>query len=502
MRRHFLYALILILVGLAILEGTARLAEGVLKSSSPAAADRPGWQAVFFGSMFDWHESDPDLLWRFRAGIQGSLIQTNAGHLLGPEVPKAKGPQSYRLLLLGDSSPVGMGLPSRNQAFGELTRYQLDRMAGGRKTVELVNAAVSGYSSAQVERFLTLHGWDYQPDVVIVYCGNNDASLSGQYTDRELLERQRFRSIRAVLAHLATYRLLRSMLQRSRAEDDSAEPVIRVSPDEYERNLRSIIAQCKAHACPVIILKPPVPRLWPAGLQFKPFLQLTGADGQVIVPDRMAAILKRPISYCLDAERFRQLYGRGDIFTRVVFSTVYADTLPPEQAAEYYREQAERQPDDPVAVNNLGVARWRLGRYADADGSFRRAREMFIGMHAADTTPSVRAAGSPFLYNRGINLLSLASGGDTATAVDTTTNAFACLDSALQADYFSLRIKRPYWEVIDRLARQPGVTVIDVPRLFRENGGERLFFDHCHPTAEGHRLIAQAIVRVVASHGP
>lgn len=502
MRRHVLYSIILIFGGLALLEGTARLAETVLKPSSTAAtADRPGWQAVFFGSMFDWHESDPDLLWRFRAGIQGSLIQTNADHLLGPEIPKAKGPQSYRLLLLGDSSPVGMGLPSRNQAFGELTRYQLDRLAGGRKTVELINAAVSGYSSAQVERYLTLHGWDYQPDVVIVYCGNNDASLSGQYTDRELLERQRLRPIRAVLSHLATYRVLRGMLQRGRPDHAAVEPVIRVSPEEYERNLRSIIAQGETHDCPVIILKPPVPRLWPAGLQFKPFLQLTGTDGRVIVPDQMAAILKRPISYCLDAERFRQLYGRGDIFTRVVFSTVYADTLPPEQAADYYQEQVDRQPDDPVAVNNLGVARWRLGQYADADRAFQRAREMFVGTQASDTTPSVRAAGTPFLYNRGINLLSIAS-GDTATAVDTTTTASACLDSALQADYFSLRIKRPYWEAIDRLAHEPGVTVIDLPAVFRDNGGERLFFDHCHPTADGHRLIAQTIVRAVASLGP
>jgi lysophospholipase L1-like esterase len=352
----------------------------------------------------------------------------------------------------------------------------------------------------QVDRFLALRGWDYRPDLVIVYCGNNDASLSGPWTDRELIERQRFRTARAALSHLATYRLLRGFLQRGRVKDDSAEPVVRVSPEEYEIDLRSIITQCRTHDCPVIILKPPVPRLWPAGLQFKPFLQLTGTDGRVIVPDRMATVLKQPISYCLDAERFKQLYGRGDIFTRAVFLSASTDTLPPEQAMEYHREQADRQPDDPVAVNNLGVAWWRMGRYDDADCALHRAREIFTQAHARDTAPSVYAAGSPFLYNLGINLLSAAS-GDTNTSFDTTTVAYAYLDSALQADYFSLRTKRPYWEAIDRLAREPGVTVIDLPRIFRENGGERLFFDHCHPTAEGHRLIAQAIVRALTSHG-
>ena len=71
------------------------------------------------------------------------------------------------------------------------------------------------------------------------------------------------------------------------------------------------------------------------------------------------------------------------------------------------------------------------------------------------------------------------------------------LDSALQADYFSLRIKRVYQEAIDSVGRLDNVTVIDLPTIFEENGGDCLFVDHCHPTLEGHRLIAQALFNAI-----
>ena len=45
------------------------------------------------------------------------------------------------------------------------------------------------------------------------------------------------------------------------------------------------------------------------------------------------------------------------------------------------------------------------------------------------------------------------------------------------------------------------VYVVDLPKVFKENGGERLFIDHCHPTAEGHRLIAEALYELIVKKG-
>jgi len=106
------------------------------------------------------------------------------------------------------------------------------------------------------------------------------------------------------------------------------------------------------------------------------------------------------------------------------------------------------------------------------------------------------AAGSPFLYNIGVNLLTenIARNKIYDSIHDP---AFVYLDSALQADFFSLRIKKTYWRRIDELAAEKDVYIIDLPRVFEENGGEGLFIDHCHPTVEGHRLIAETIYNLI-----
>jgi hypothetical protein len=64
-----------------------------------------------------------------------------------------------------------------------------------------------------------------------------------------------------------------------------------------------------------------------------------------------------------------------------------------------------------------------------------------------------------------------------------------------------LRIKSPYWREIDKLISLPGIAVIDLPTIFRDNGGDNLFVDHCHPRPEGHLLIAASIFDTLRSRG-
>ena len=118
-------------------------------------------------------------------------------------------------------------------------------------------------------------------------------------------------------------------------------------------------------------------------------------------------------------------------------------------------------------------------------------------MHHNETAAAVLSAGSSFLYNIGINSLSTNPDSNSASY----NIGYRYLDSALQADYFSLRIKQAYWDQIDRLADKPGVVVIDLPSIFEYNGGEKLFIDHCHPTPDGHRLIAETITAEIITKG-
>lgn len=500
MKRKMLFSVIVVLLLLFILESAARLLESTVSEPPGTGHKARGWQSEFFKSFLDWHESDPNLLWRFKANLNNPLIKTNSEHLLGSEIPPKKDTAAFRILLLGDSSPVGLGLKSRRQAFGEVLKYLLELEYLGNKEIELVNSAVSGYTSEQVVRFLKHKGWSYKPDLVVLYCGNNDASISGTMHDHQLLEGQKLRAVRRLLGRLAIYRALRNLLANSAEVNDPSEDKLklRVPPDRFAENLSGIVVQCRMHDCPLIILKPPVPYLWPAGLQFKFFTHITGEDGRIIFPDALAKALGRNIKYCLNQERFGAIYGEGDLFTRSVFQSAYSDSMNPEEAIVHYSKLAETQPDDPVILNNLGVSYWQNEQYDKADRYLKAARASYIQLHYDSLNECTIAAGSAFLYNIGVNLL--IQNITPNLFADTSSPAYIYLDSALQTDYFSLRTKRTYWEKIDGIENHENVVVIDLPRIFRENGGEKLFIDHCHPTAGGHRLIAQELLKIIRAN--
>ncbi len=494
MLKQILLAVVVIFVILLLLEGGALLVESASFSTPSTETRRPGWQTEFFGSLFDWHEPDPELLWRFRAGLTNPLITTNSEHLLGPEISRDKPKSSYRVLILGDSSPVGFGLKSRRQTFGEILQFLLNENYKSHKQVEVVNAAVSGYSSEQIRCFLKMQGWDYDPDLIVLYCGNNDASISGEFSDHDLLKGQKLKSLRSLFSHLAIYRVMRAIIrpQPESCGGNLSRLKVRVTPEQYGANLTSIVDQCRDHNCPVIILKPPVPYLWPAGLQFKPFLRLTGKDGRILLPEEMVEFLGRDIVYCIDTVHMRKLYGETDIFTRKVYNSGMCDTISTDSAINWYRSRLACEPDNPIWPNNLGATWWKMGKFREADSALHIALELFCSKNGDNLSPAVAACVSPILYNIGINKMCMDS-AQRISNIDTGSEAYLYLDSALQADYFSLRIKRSYCNELDKLKTASGVMVIDLPELFRKHGGEGLFIDHCHPTVDGHLIIAEAV---------
>lgn len=500
MLKKVVFALIAVCLVLLILEIAARVAESRLSEKMPEPVDNPGWQPRFFNSFLGWHESDPDLLWKFRENIDNPLIKTNSQGFLGEEIPADKEENVFRILLLGDSSPVGLGLKSRKQVFDEILDFLLNMQFHGNRKFEVINAAVSGYTSEQIWRLLQLKGWPLQPDLVILYCGNNDASISGQYHDYDLFQQQRLRLVRRLLSHSALYRFLKNLLL-AQDKTNIQNPhllKLRVPPERFAENLGNIINQCRNHNCPLIIAEPPVPLLWPAGLQFRALAHVSDEGGKLIFPDEMRLLLGRPLKYCINQEMFQKLYDQGDIFTQSVYGSAYKDTLSPDSMSAYYLEQLEENPEDPVGVNNLGVFDWENKDFIAADRLLKRARQYYMTRHSDTADCGATAAGSPFLYNIGINLLSMRGGDSNLTA--TSSDAYKYLDSACQADYFSLRIKRSYLEIIDSLSGKENVYAVDLPKLFTQNNGEYLFIDHCHPTAEGHRLIATAILETIIKY--
>ncbi len=490
--KRALFSIVAVAIALGVLETGARLVEHYGCQTGPVPAESSGWQATFFRTFHDWHEPDPDLLWRFKANLEHPLITTNSSHLLGGKINRKKSESVFRILLLGDSSPVGIGLSSRKQAFGEQLCRMLDVVLTDYSRVELINTTVPGYSSEQIRVYLESEGWQFEPDLTILYCGNNDASISGYLTDRELLQQQSFGPARKLLSELALYRMARVALTSANAPEELQPDMLRlrVSTDRFHQNLKSIAALCAEHSSPLVIVKPPVPLLWPALLQFK-VLGDRCSEGRPIMPEAMRQVLAREIKYCFDPVRFSHLLDNTDVFTQLVIQSAFTDSLAPVEAISLYSRQLDIQPDDAVTINNLGVSYWQAGNYRQAETTLRRARETYVRT-TTNLSPAFVAGGAPFLYNLGVNLLSMSERDTTKLA-----EAYTALDSALQADYFSLRIKAVYLDQIDRLEGLPNVFLYDPSPAVRSNGAESLFIDHCHPTVEGHRLIATGLFQLI-----
>jgi len=485
--RLVIYGIVFTLAGLLLIELAARRLEPIAHRKtrdfrlSDALSEYKLWQQTLFLSFGGVHQPDPELLWAFRPRLRQSLFVTNSrGLLTDEEIEYEKPHNTVRILLLGDSSPVGLGLRRRMEAFGESAARMLQEKWRGRKRIELINAAVSGYTSEQGRRFLQSEGIKYRPDFVVCYFGNNDASINGYLSDREILGAQQWaRQARAALYRLATYRLLRNLISPvlpdiRAGQNDS--PKVRLSPEEFGENMAAIAALTEGVGGKAIFVNPPIPYRWPAGLQFKIFSRMTDAAGQWVVADPVQRRLERPVAYCFDPAMISRPYGRVDPYVREVFAGAYIDSGNADSIESAYHDKLKEAPRDPVNLNNLGVLYWRKTAYRQAVGMFERSL-------LADSTLNVAR------YNLGIALADL---GDSA-------RARKMLHDAADCDYYSLRIKTLYREALFAAAAAGGAVILDAAGLFMDQGNEQLFIDHCHPTPSGHMLIAERLAGLVDS---
>lgn len=478
--KNLLIRAALVVLPFLLLEGGLRLLEVGLRSMAAPPTGQETliegnklWQHEFFSRFRGVHRSDPLLIWAFKPDVRQPLFRTNREGLLGPEIAHEKPPGVFRILLLGDSTPVGLGLQRRREAFGEQL-VALLRHRHPEQTFELVNAAVSGYTSQQGLLFLEHRGLRYSPDLVLTYFGNNDASVSGYISDGELVRRNA-RVVGAIdlLRRLATYRLMEKLvlpLKKGLAATTHREPVVRVTPEEYGRNMEQIIRLAREAGAEVAMVDVPVPLEWPAGLQFKPFAGLRNLQGELVMADRTQQLLERKIAYAIDWERFAERHGQVTRYSISVFKSAYEDQGDIEGHIASYRTALADDPHDEVSLNNLGVLYGKRGEFDEALDCLRRA---------VDEDPGYAV----FHYNLGMTLKE-AGRHDEARAM---------LVTARDLDYQSLRIKSPYTAQLEALSIRHGVPLVGAAAAFERAGPERLFVDHCHPTFEGHRIIAEEI---------
>lgn len=126
-------------------------------------------------------EFDPVLGWRHRPGFVGGTrtseftvrFSINSRGLRDEEIPYEKPPGGFRVLALGDSFLAASHVSLEQTMTKQLQGLLRSRLAP--RPVDVVNAGVSGYGTAQEYLYLHTEGYRYAPDVVllVVFLGND-----------------------------------------------------------------------------------------------------------------------------------------------------------------------------------------------------------------------------------------------------------------------------------------------------------------------------------------
>ncbi len=471
-KRNILFACAALVILFALVELTLRLVVQVsvdyLSQNDDVNYEYKLWQMHLFDSAMEMQEFDPDLFWKMKPGYRSPFVYINSDGFSGPEI-RERQPNEFRVLFLGDSTPLGVGLPKSTGSFVWQTRALLQDAMPDRAVV-VINGSAAGYTSWQCRKLLELKGDELNPDLVITYFGNNDASYNGYLSDRELYNlTRRYGAVNRLLAKSYTYQLIKSIaLKVKSGVPADAKLKERVSVSEFGDNLQAIRNWCENHQCKLAVCSIPTPDLWPPGIQFKVFTGGKDASGRLVMAESMQKDLAESWNLCLDT---LLLPGVTDVWSSLVYKSGNGDTKSPEQLEKSCREQLRSTPNDPRLLNNLGVALWRQGR--DSLSYFRQALEI----------DSLNPA--PW-YNLGIEEYH----SDSQQAV-------RCLEQAKELDRYSLRTKAAYNQKLRDFCTSREVTFIDLVKDFAGLPETEYFVDHCHPTAKGHALIAREIAEAV-----
>ena len=241
------------------------------------------------------------------------------------------------------------------------------RDARGAANVEVVNFGVLGYSSFQGLQLTRARVFDFHPDIIAIGFGMNDSEVAG-YRDRDMVGGGDPPSLRArakdAVTDLEGYKLLHYFAQtlkfrpksmgdflRAHANDrgsgvvdyDAIEPWTRVSPHDYESNIREMIRLARAHGASVVLLDN---ELWD-GSPYRPVLRAIASDERAPLVDSLAIVA---------AARERM---ERDIEARFALRRATVSSQPAVSA-----DGAEGAPAQPAAPRTRVIFRVSPGGYA------------------------------------------------------------------------------------------------------------------------------------------
>lgn len=160
----------------------------------------------------------------------------NSDRYRGKRLTVEKKQDTYRILVLGDSTAFGVGVHYK-QTFGEIL-VQLIKNNSGKKA-ECINTGVPSYTSLQGLRLFDKKFKKYEPDLILTYFGNNDAWSILPRSDKELkiLPRAMIKSY-GILTRLKTFNYLQYLYINRIGKFVKLKQ--RVNKRDFEKNLLRI----------------------------------------------------------------------------------------------------------------------------------------------------------------------------------------------------------------------------------------------------------------------
>jgi lysophospholipase L1-like esterase len=110
------------------------------------------------------------------AFLMGVPVKINSAGLRDREFSLAKPPDTYRILVLGDSTTLGWGV-RQEKTYAKLLEQKLNDKPppGGPRHYEVINTGIGNYNTAQEVAYYKERGRLYKPDMVLITFFINDA---------------------------------------------------------------------------------------------------------------------------------------------------------------------------------------------------------------------------------------------------------------------------------------------------------------------------------------
>lgn len=250
--RKALYAAVVLVCFLGLLEGAARVVE---LFAPPLQVD--------YGAGF----VPASRLFMPAPGAPGDRVvkPSKTGFIQTQRFAARKAPDVFRIVAIGGSSVNFL-----DSEFRVLERDLSTQMASTPKRVEVINMGGFSYGTHR-EVPLLAEGLEYDPDLVLLYTGHNEFEEVEQLD----LANLQLAPVEELLSRFALFRVVRDAVTRMRVRQlrqAHNDRLLQTGPDvarawqhqftqeevdermdAYRRNLRTMASMCRSHAVPLVI---------------------------------------------------------------------------------------------------------------------------------------------------------------------------------------------------------------------------------------------------------